>query len=158
MLNKIRLLGLPYTVISDIQDRRIEFNLEVPDMVVHLRARNYRYEGTSRTGKDQMAEINREWVRTKACAAPFHNMYIDYNGSIAVCANHRFDVPHLRNGMTGHVNDGYLWDIYMNEKYLPWRKMHEVDSPKTGICKTCKLDHDFVGEIYKTPTTHSFET
>ena len=155
MLKKLKGLGIPFSVMTDIRNRRIEFNLEVPNMTVHLRARNYQFEGTSRTGKDRMAEINKEWTRTKACAAPFHNMYIDYNGAIAVCANHRFDIPHLKKGMTGHVSDGLLWDIYMNERYLPWREMHKVDSPKVGICKTCKLDHDFVGNIYKTQTTET---
>jgi radical SAM protein with 4Fe4S-binding SPASM domain len=138
MLTKIKALGVPYKVISDIDNHRIEYDLDIEGITVHLRARNFAVEGTARTEK--VAGFNEAYVRTKACGQPFNNMYIDYNGTIMVCCNTRSDVPLHKNGVMAHVNDAPLWEIYRNEKYKPWRDHLENDGPKSGICKGCKID------------------
>jgi MoaA/NifB/PqqE/SkfB family radical SAM enzyme len=138
MKQKIKMLGVEYVVISDIDNHRIEYDLIIDGIVVHLRARNFAVEGTARTEK--VAGFNEEYVRTKACTQPFKNMYIDYNGSVMVCCNTRSDVPEHKDGIMAHVNDAPLWEIYRNEKYKPWRDHLENDGPKSGICKGCKID------------------
>jgi len=138
MQQKIKMLGVDYLVISDIDNNRIEYDLIVEGIIVHLRARNFAVEGTARTKK--VAGFNEEYVRTKACVQPFKNMYIDYNGSVMVCCNTRSDVPEHKSGIMAHVNDAPLWEIYRNEKYKPWRDHLENDGPKSGICKGCKID------------------
>lgn len=138
MLSFIKKLNVKYHTISDIEDQRIEYGLNIPGIKVHLRARNFQVEGTSRTNK--VAEFNKEYIRTKPCIQPFNNMYIDYNGYIMVCCNTRSDIPSHKNGIMAHVLDAPLWDIYINEKYKPWRKDHEKEGPKHGICAGCKID------------------
>ena len=44
----------------------------------------------------------------------------------------------LYSGIMGHISDGKLWDIYMSDKYKPWRDHHKEDGPKEGFCKTCR--------------------
>jgi MoaA/NifB/PqqE/SkfB family radical SAM enzyme len=143
MQQKIKMLDVEYTVISDVDNQRIEYDLNIDGIIVHLRARNFAVEGTSRTEK--VAGFNEEYVRTKPCGQPFNNMYIDYDGSVMVCCNTRSDVPEHKNGIMAHVNDAPLWEIYRNEKYKPWRDHLEKDGPKSGICAGCKIDIDFIG-------------
>ena len=138
MLKKIKGLGVEYKVISDVDNHRIEYDLIVEGITVHLRARNFAVEGTARTKK--VAEFNKDYVRTKPCMQVFNNMYIDYNGTVMVCCNTRSDVPEHKNGVMAHINDAPIWDIYRNEKYKPWREHLKDESPKSGICAGCKID------------------
>lgn len=138
MIEKIKNIGVNYSVISDIDNQRIEYRLDIDNIKVHIRARNFAIEGTSRTEK--VSEFNGGYIRTKACLQPFNNMYIDYNGNVMVCCNTRSDIKDHGNGIMAHIDDAPIWNIYANEKYKPWRKAHEKDSPKNGICKECKID------------------
>lgn len=142
MLQKIKSLNVDYTVITDIENQRIEYDLNIEGITVHLRARNFAIEGTSRT--DKVAQFNEEYVRTKPCMQPFNNMYIDYNGNIMVCCNTRSDVVEHGSGIMGKVGSEKLWDIYVNNKYKPWRDKLKDESPKDGICKGCKIGLVFV--------------
>lgn len=141
MLKKLNFLGFEYDLITDIYNHRIEYNIKVDGMTVHLRARNFSIEGTSRTKK--VSEFNERYVRTQSCRQPFNNMYIDYNGSVMVCCNTRSDVPDHNNGIMGNIKDEKLWDIYSGSKYNYWREHLKDNSPKTGICEKCKIDVDF---------------
>ena len=67
-----------------------------------------------------------------------NNMYIDYNGSVMICCALRSDVPRHEDGIMGHVDDGKLWDIWMNNNYKPWRDHHKRNGPKEGVCKSCR--------------------
>ena len=83
-------------------------------------------------------EIATDYTRTQKCTQVSNNMYIDYNGSVMVCCALRSDVPGQESGIMGHISDGRLWDIYMSDKYKPWREHHKEDGPKEGFCKTCR--------------------
>ena len=138
MKQKIKGLGVEYTVMSDVENQRIEYELIIDGIIVHLRARNFAVEGTSRTEK--VAGFNEDYVRTKPCMQVINNMYIDYNGTVMVCCNTRSDVPEHKNGVMAHINDAPIWEIYKNEKYTPWREHLKDESPKSGICAGCKID------------------
>jgi MoaA/NifB/PqqE/SkfB family radical SAM enzyme len=147
MLAKIKQLGVDYTIISDIENQRIEYKLLIPEITVHLRARNFELEGTSRT--DNVSNFNKEYIRTKPCMQPFNNMYIDYNGSVMVCCNTRSDIKDHESGIMGLVQDKKIWDIYRDYKYNIWREKLKDESPKSGICKECKIDLDIEEFIKK---------
>jgi len=138
MLKKISRLDLDAKLITDIPGQRIEYDLSIPGMTIHIRARNFAIEGTSRT--DEVAEYNKDYVRTAPCMQPFNNMYIDYNGYVMVCCNTRSDIPEHANGVMAHVSEDKLWNIYMKEKYNSWREHLKDESPKSGICSGCKND------------------
>ncbi len=143
MLQKIKSFGVGYSIISDVENQRIEYSLDIEGITVNLRARNFAIEGTSRTEK--VAGFNDNYIRTKPCMQVFNNMYIDYNGYVMACCNVRSDVPMHKNGVMAHINDAPIWDIYRNEKYKPWRDKLIDESPKSGICAGCKIDIDFLG-------------
>lgn len=128
--------------ISDVYGHRIEFELhffpKLP-MRVHLRARNFSLEGSGRTE----AVADEGYIRTAPCVQPFQNMYIDYNGLVMVCCNTRSDVSSNAHAIMGSVHDKPLWDIYAGEAYSTWRAQLRDESPKTGICQSCKIDVDW---------------
>lgn len=141
MINKIKNIGVKYFEINNINNQRIEYKLDIDGIKVHLRARNFAIEGTSRTNK--VDNFNKEYIRTAPCLQPFNNMYIDYNGYVMVCCNTRSDIPSHKNGIMSHIDNGFLWDIYKDEKYNKWRNLLIDESPKTGICRGCKIDLSF---------------
>jgi MoaA/NifB/PqqE/SkfB family radical SAM enzyme len=138
MLQKIKSLGVEYSIVSDLENQRIEYSLDIKGITVNLRARNFAIEGTSRTEK--VAGFNNNYIRTKPCMQVFNNMYIDYNGYVMACCNVRSDIPMHKNGVMAHINDAPIWHIYRNEKYDPWREHLKDTSPKSGICAGCKID------------------
>ena len=132
---KIEKLGLPAKIITDIDGYKLEYDLSYQDMIIHIRSRNFDIDGSSR---GETVPIASEYTRTQKCLQVHNNMYIDYNGSVMVCCALRSDVPGQESGIMGHISEGKLWDIFMNEKYRPWRERHKNDGEKTGFCKTCR--------------------
>jgi radical SAM protein with 4Fe4S-binding SPASM domain len=141
MIKKIERLGVNYSIITDIFNHRIEFNLEIEGITVHLRARNFSIEGTART--KLVEEANKDYVRTQSCKQPFNNMYIDYNGSVVVCCNSRSDIPEHKNAIMGSIHEDKIWNIFSSERYDSWREHLKGDGPKSGICEKCKIDVNF---------------
>lgn len=141
MIQKIERLGVEYTLITDIHNQRIEFDLHIEGITVHLRARNFSVEGTART--KAVEEANKDYVRTQSCKQPFNNMYIDYNGSVVVCCNSRSDIPEHEDAIMGSIYQDKLWNIYSSDRYDSWREHLKDDGPKSGICEKCKIDVNF---------------
>ena len=104
-------------------------------MTIHIRARNFELDGSSRGDTVPIAD---DYQRTQRCLQVSDNMYIDYNGSVMVCCALRSDVPGQESGIMGHISDGKLWDIHVNNNYSSWREHHKEDGPKEGFCKTCR--------------------
>lgn len=142
ILEKIKHLGVAHSVLSDVEGQRLEYSIDVPGITVHIRARNFSLEGTSRT--DKVAGFNEKYVRTKPCLQPVNNMYIDHTGHVMVCCNTRADVAEHKSGVMAMVGDDKLWNIYKSKKYDSWREHLKGESPKSGICSGCKNDILFV--------------
>jgi MoaA/NifB/PqqE/SkfB family radical SAM enzyme len=134
-LRKIKNLGLDYTVLTDIEGCRLEYDLSYRGMTIHIRSRNFEVDGSSR---GDTIDIAKDYTRTQKCQQVYNNMYIDYTGSVMVCCALRSDVPGQESGIMGHVGEGKLWDIYMSDAYKPWREHHAEDGPKEGFCKSCR--------------------
>ena len=132
---KIKKLGLPAKLLTDIEGCKLEYDLSYRGMIIHIRSRNFELDGSSR---GDVVDIASDYTRTKQCMQVHHNMYIDYNGSVMICCALRSDVPGQESGIMGHISDTKLWNIFMNDKYKPWREHHKGDGPKEGFCKTCR--------------------
>ena len=136
MLKKLEKLDLPAKLLIDINDHKIEYDLSYKSMLVHIRARNFAYDGSSR---GDAVPIAMDYTRTQRCLKPFDSMYIDYNGSVMICCNLRSDIEGHDIGLMGNVADDTIENIFNGEKYTPWREHHKEDGPKEGVCKTCKI-------------------
>tara|TARA_A100001515_G_scaffold144595_1_gene149173 strand:- start:2681 stop:3535 length:855 start_codon:yes stop_codon:yes gene_type:complete len=132
---KIKKLGLPATELTNIQGCKLEYDLSYKEMTIHIRARNFELDGSSRGDTVPIAD---DYQRTQRCMQVSDNMYIDYNGSVMVCCALRSDVPGQESGIMGHISDGKLWDIHVNDSYSSWREHHKEDGPKEGFCRTCR--------------------
>jgi MoaA/NifB/PqqE/SkfB family radical SAM enzyme len=139
MHRTIERLEVTAELLTEECGQRIEWKLDVPGMKVHLRARNFAVEGSGRTSEVK----DDSYVRTKACVQPFHNMYIDYNGSVMVCCNTRSDMAEHAEGVMGSVHHTPLWEIFAGPAYARWREHLKADGPKSGVCKSCKIDLDW---------------
>ena len=146
MLRKIKKLDIPSELIVDIDDHKIEYDLSYKDMTVHIRARNFEHDGSSRGDSVDLAT---DYTRTKRCMKPFDSMYVDYNGSVMICCNLRSDVKGHEIGLMGNAFDDKLDDIFLGDKYKPWRDHHLEDGPKEGVCKSCKIGVGETIEEYK---------
>lgn len=132
---KIKKLKLDSKIITDIPGYKLEYDLSYRGMTIHIRSRNFDIDGSSR---GETIPIASDYIRTQRCMQPFNNMYIDYNGNVMVCCALRSDVPEHKSGIMGHVSTDKLWNIYMSDKYKPWRDHHMQDGPKEGFCKSCR--------------------
>ena len=146
MLRKIKKLDIPSELIVDIDDHKIEYDLSYKDMTVHIRARNFEHDGSSRGDSVDLAT---DYTRTKRCMKPFDSIYVDYNGSVMICCNLRSDVKGHEIGLMGNAFDDKLNDIFLDDKYKPWRDHHLEDGPKEGVCKSCKIGVGETIEEYK---------
>jgi hypothetical protein len=141
ILSKIYSLKVDYSIISEIDNQRIEYSLDIPNIRVHIRGRNFGIEGCPRTEK--VKNLNKEYIRYAPCVQPFNHMYIDYNGYVMICCNTRSDIAEHKHGIMGDVSKQNLWDIYCNSKYNSWREHLKNYSQKEGICKNCKVGINF---------------
>ena len=132
---KVKKLKLPYQALTDIEDCRLEYDVSYGNMTIHIRARNFDLDGSSRGESVPLAQ---GYVRTQRCEQVHNNMYIDYNGTVMICCALRSDVPRHEDGIMSHVKDNHLWNIWRNEKYKPWRDHHRKNGPKKGVCRSCR--------------------
>ena len=134
-MKKIKKLGIPYTLLTDIPGCKLEYDISYKNMKIHIRSRNFELDGSSRGDTNNIAK---NYTRTQKCLQVTNNMYIDYNGKVMVCCALRSDVPGQESGIMGHISKDKLWNIYQNEAYKPWREHHKTNGPKSGFCKTCR--------------------
>jgi MoaA/NifB/PqqE/SkfB family radical SAM enzyme len=135
MEKKLKKLGLPYELITDIPGNKIEYRVIFDGMRVQLRSRNFVEDGSSRGGTIDLAN---DYTRTQRCLQPFNNMYIDYNGKVMVCCALRSDIEEHKDGVTGDIHKDSLATIFSSNLYSSWRNHHLTDGPKEGVCKTCR--------------------
>ena len=124
-----------HKVLTDIEGCKVEYELPHPKMTVHLRARNFGIDGSSRGG---MLELANGYQRVAPCKQVHQNMYIDWNGVVMVCCEMRSELKEHSGGVMGSVHKDKLWDIFCSEKYKSWREHHADVSPKEGVCKECR--------------------
>jgi hypothetical protein len=124
-----------FEVLCDIKDCKVEYNLLHPSMTMHIRARNFAKDGSSRGGT---LNIAREYQRTAPCQQVHKNMYLDWNGTAMVCCEMRSEIPEHSDAVMGSVYDTKLWDIFCSPLYSVWRDHHDGESPKSGPCKSCR--------------------
>lgn len=133
---KLDKVGLPYKLLYDYENRKIEYDLSYKDMTVHIRGRNFTYDGSSR---GETVPLAVDYVRTERCLKPFTSMYIDYNGSVMICCNLRSDIKQHDIGYMGNAFETPIKQIWNGDRYLSWRKHHEFNGPKEGACRSCKI-------------------
>ena len=89
-----------HKVLTDIEGCKLEYDLPHPKMTIHLRARNFGIDGSSRGG---MLKLANGYQRVAPCRQVHENMYIDWNGTVMVCCEMRSELREHTDGVMGSV-------------------------------------------------------
>lgn len=128
-------LGLNYKEIrNDIYEYGVEFIYD--GMWIYYRCWNPAQSGSDRGGAiDEIA--NRSKIRTRGCAYPLVDIYLDYNHLAMPCCNLRSDIESHKNYILGDASKEDLFSLFMNENFIKMRQILSGDSAKSGACKYC---------------------
>lgn len=103
-------------------------------LLVVLRARDFRANGTNRGGVTIRPEIH----RTAPCFQSMGAVFVDYNGSIMPCCNLRSDVPEHKEAIIGTIaKAGDLLNSYTSPAMIAWRKRVARAETMPDICRDC---------------------
>lgn len=115
---------------------RYEVKFRYNAMDIRCYALNFKTMGTNRGDSvDKIAPVK----RLAPCFVPFHNLYVDYNGSVMPCCNLRSDNPRHRNFILGNIAGTSLQKIFTSRKLCDMRKMLSGYGPKIPPCSSCNF-------------------
>jgi hypothetical protein len=141
MYRRLTALGLPFQFVSVQPGIRHSARIIYDGMEVTFDARNFDLIGTDR---GQLIQLGQPYQRASPCFVPFHNVYIDYNGSIVPCCNIRSDVPAHRpyvvDSLAAEGGGRSIFEAYANSPLADWRRNLFAFGPKQAPCDTCRYD------------------
>jgi len=79
------------------------------------------------------------YERTSSCLIQFKHLYIDYNGSFMACCNLRSDIEKHKDFILGNANESSIFEVFMGEKIINYRKKLGVNGKKIWPCDSCKF-------------------
>jgi len=83
----------------------------------------------------KLEEVSLEQVVTKKCSIPFNEIYINSDGSLALCCKDYFDEISF-----GSLKDNDFMELYNSKAFTEIREMHEKSEfPDNHLCKNCLL-------------------
>lgn len=131
LLNK---LNLNYCVKNQTKDY-YKLKLEYKNMNIEYKASDFKKYGTDRGGilKDNVNTIN----RIVQCFLPNFQIVVDYDANYTLCCNIRSDDKNNRNYILGNIETHSVFDIFMGEKTINFRKELLLEGPKKGACSHC---------------------
>lgn len=136
MKEMLKKLNLPYKMTIEDYSNWYQAELEYKDMKIKMYARNFDKNGCSRGSS---LEINNKYERTSPCLSPFYHIYIDYNCNVVPCCNIRSDNPKHKKFILGNLQEESIFDIYVNNTFVKWRKMLFNYKKKKYPCDTCSF-------------------
>ena len=131
LLNK---LNLKYLVEKNTEDY-YGLKIEYKDMNIEYRAYSLKKYGTDRGGilKNNVNIIN----RIEKCFLPNFQIVVDYDANYTLCCNIRSDDENNKNYILGNIETHSVFDIFMGEKTINFRKELLLECPKKGACAHC---------------------
>jgi len=86
------------------------------------------------------ALVDTDYVRDAPCLQVFHNLTIDYDGTVMPCCNVRGDIPEHRSYAWGDLSDPGtdLFKVFGGKIAQGWRTSLADFSEKKTPCRTCK--------------------
>ena len=116
----------------------VEGVVDFPGLAITFNCVNYDEVGLNR-GEEIDSLVDRSYVRTEPCMQVFHNVTIDYDGTIMPCCNLRGDDPGHKKYVLGKLSDSVsLMDIWTHATFDTWRDGLQAFGQKSGPCKSCK--------------------
>lgn len=82
--------------------------------------------------------------RVQPCFVPIYKLAIDYDGSFSLCCNIRADIKQHEKYIIGNIKEKSIFDLYMDEKMINFRRDLLLNKPKTGPCAHCTTDEPWI--------------
>ncbi|MCK7514889.1 MAG: SPASM domain-containing protein [Desulfobacterales bacterium] len=120
MIKIINKLNLPYKIIKNMPNKRLEAVIYYENMNIRIYSRNFEADGSNRAGL--VSNLDPEYERIAPCLAPFYHIYIDYNGNATPCCSIRSDSTEHKNYSTGNIKDYTIFELYASSPLIEWRK------------------------------------
>ena len=109
--------------------------IEYEDINISCVAANFKNIGADRGGilKNNVNIIN----RIDKCFLPNFQIVVDYDANYTLCCNIRSDDENNKNYILGNIETHSVFDIFMGEKTINFRKELLLECPKKGACAHC---------------------
>ena len=130
-LNK---LNLDYSVLYQ-RDNYYALKVEYEYIKVTCVSADFKTIGADRGGilKDNVNIVN----RICKCFTPNFQIVVDYDANYTLCCNIRSDDKNNKNYILGNIETHSVFDIFMGEKTINFRKELLLEGPKKGPCANC---------------------
>jgi radical SAM protein with 4Fe4S-binding SPASM domain len=108
-------------------------------MSVNLFSHDFMSVGFDRGGSIKKIKDTRTILRIKPCRWPINNFVISYDGTVYPCCQffHGFDMH--KQYQVGNVVDKTIFDYYMSQYLIAFRKRAVKEGIKPEPCKFCLL-------------------
>lgn len=128
LLNKLNLNYYPLYQNETLYVLKIEYK----DINVSCVAANFKSIGADRGGilKNNVNIIN----RISKCFIPNFQIVVDYDANYTLCYNIRSDDENGKNYILGNIETHSVFDIFMGEKMINFRKELLYNDQKMGMC------------------------
>lgn len=127
-------LNLNYYVLEQTQIY-YKLKIEYKNMNITYGAIDFKSIGVDRGGilKDNVNIVN----RICKCFTPNFQIVVDYDANYTLCCNIRSDDKNNKNYILGNIETHSVFDIFMGEKTINFRKELLLEGPKKGPCANC---------------------
>ena len=134
MLKLINKLNLHYKVLYQ-NYKAYSVEIKYKNIYIEYKAIDFSKHATDRGGflKDGIKIID----KTSQCFLPNFHVAVDYDGNYTLCCNIRSDIEEHKNYILGNIKNNSIFDIFMGEKIIQFRKDLLIDGKKKGACSTC---------------------
>lgn len=133
MQKLLKKLNLNYSVETNTKDY-YSVKIEYKNMDITYRATNFENTGIDRGGVIKNVNII---SRVSKCFFPNLQIVVDYDANYTLCCDIRSDIPSHKDYILGNIETHSVFDIFMGEKTINFRKELLLECPKKGPCSHC---------------------
>ena len=126
-------LNLNYYVLEQTQINYL-LKIEYKNMNITYRATDFKSSGVDRGGVIKNVNIVN---RISKCFYPNFQIVVDYDANYTLCCDIRSDIPYHKDYILGNIGTHSVFDIFMGEKTINFRKELLLEGPKKGPCSHC---------------------
>lgn len=144
MMKFLNRLNLNYSIFQQTKDW-CRLKSEYEDIDIELVSANFENLGTDRGGilKDNINIVN----RVSPCILTNFQIVVDYDADYTLCCNIRSDTETNKNYILGNIETHSVFDIFMGEKAVNFRKELLIEGTKKGPCAHCSDRRDLTNWI-----------
>jgi len=136
-LKRIDKKALPKSIASSPE---LIVGVDVPGLEMGVTVRNLAsLKMVDMSDRGGLIQIARRTTRVSPCFAPFKNLVIDWDGSVAVCCQIRSDANKHKDAVVAKIGENGTGLLEAYVALAGWRDSLKGFGPKTAPCDTCNV-------------------